>query len=217
MTGEKGLERAIAFAKKLGNPDRGTQILHRLARVYKDQGRYELSKKTYRTLLSMNPAFRNMPGVENEFLAALERDASPEAANTLKMDFWKKYNRKSAWAKSQTDPEAIAMADSLAEKQLYEATIGFHQLALQSNDTAAYARALDVYTDYIRSYPSSVRTSECHYNLAEIEFSLGHYLKAAEEYIAVPRRYPDSKLKETAAWNAIVASQNLLRKEGAIR
>jgi TolA-binding protein len=217
MTGEKGLERAIAFAKKLGNPDRGTQILHRLARVYKDQGRYELSKKTYRTLLSMNPAFRNMPGVENEFLAALERDASPEAANTLKMDFWKKYNRKSAWAKSQTDPEAIAMADSLAEKQLYEATIGFHQLALQSNDTAAYARALNVYTDYIRSYPSSVRTSECHYNLAEIEFSLGHYLKAVEEYIAVSRRYPDSKLKETAAWNAIVASQNLLRKEGAIR
>jgi TolA-binding protein len=217
LTGEKGLERAIAFAKKLGDPDRGSQILHRLARVYKDQGRYDISKKTYRTLLKMNPAFRNMPGVENEFMATLERDLPPEDANRLKIDFWKKYNRKSAWAKAQTDLETIIGADSLAEKQLYEATIGFHQLALQKNDTVAYALALDVYTDFIRAYPKSLRASECHYNLAEIEFSLGEYLKAAEDYIAVSRRYPDSKLRETAAWNAIVASQNQLRKEGVIR
>jgi TolA-binding protein len=217
MTGEKGLERAIAFVKKLGDPDRGSQILHRLARVYKDQGRYDISKKTYRTLLKMNPAFRNMPGVENEFMATLERDLPPEDANRLKIDFWKKYNRKSGWARAQTDLETIIGADSLAEKQLYEATIGFHQLALQKNDTAAYTRALDVYSDFIRAYPKSQRASECHYNLAEIEFSLGEYLKATEDYIAVSRRYPDSKLRETAAWNAIVASQNQLRKEGAIR
>jgi TolA-binding protein len=217
LTGEKGLERAIAFAKKLGDPDRGSQILHRLARVFKDQGRYDLSKKTYRTLLQMNPAFRNMPGVENEFLATLERDLPPEDANKLKIDFWKKYNRKSAWAMSQTELETVIGADSLAEKQLYDATIGFHQLALQKNDTIAYARALEVYTDFIRAYPKSLRASECHYNLAEIEFSLGDYLKAAEDYIAVSRRYPDSKLRETAAWNAIVASQNQLRKEGAFR
>jgi TolA-binding protein len=217
LTGEKGLERAVAFAKKLGDPDRGSQILHRLARVYKDQGRYELSKKTYRTLLKMNPAFRNMPGVENEFLATLERDLPPEEANKLKIDFWKKYNRKSPWAVAQTDIETVIKADSLAEKQLYDATIGFHQLALQKNDTVAYARALDVYTDFIRAYPKSQRASECHYNLAEIEFSLGDYRKAAEDYIAVSRRYPDSKLRETAAWNAIVASQNQLRKEDVIR
>ncbi|MBN1127401.1 MAG: tetratricopeptide repeat protein [Chitinispirillaceae bacterium] len=217
MTGEKGLERATMFAKKLGNPDRGSQILHRLAQVYKDQGRYDISKKAYRTLLKMNPAFRNMPGVENEFLATLERDVTPEEAPLLKIEFWKKYHKGSTWSKAQSDPEAIALADSLAEKQLYEATISFHQLALQKNDTTAYTRALDVYTEFIRAYPRSPRASECHYNLAEIEFSLGNYLKAAEEYIAVSKRYPDSKLRETAAWNAIVASQNNLKKEGVSR
>jgi outer membrane protein assembly factor BamD (BamD/ComL family) len=56
--------------------------------------------------------------------------------------------------------------------------------------------------------------NECHYNLAEILFSTGDYYKAAEEYIAVSKRYPDSKYRETAAWNAIVASQNLLKEEG---
>jgi TolA-binding protein len=135
----------------------------------------------------------------------------------LKLDFYRKYCRGSDWAKTQTDAETILKADSLAENQLYDAAIGYHQMALQKNDTAAYTRALSVYTDFIRAYPKSGRTSECHYNLAEIEFSIGHYRRAAEEYIAVSRRYPDSKFRETAAWNAIVASQNLLKMEGAPR
>jgi TolA-binding protein len=53
--------------------------------------------------------------------------------------------------------------------------------------------------------------------MAEIIFSLGDYERAAEEYIAVSKRYPDSKYRETAAWNAIVASQNLLKKEKPAR
>jgi tetratricopeptide (TPR) repeat protein len=214
LTGEKGLERATLFAKKLGDPERGSQILQRLAKVYRDQGRYELAKKTYRTLLRINPYYRNTPAVESELLAAMERDATPDEANRLKIDFFRKYNSTSEWAAAQPERDAVVGADSLAEKQLYEGAIGYHQMALQKNDTAAYGRALEVYTDFIRAYPKSNRASECHYNLAEIEFSLGRYGKATEEYITVSKRYPDSKFRETAAWNAIVASQNLLKKEG---
>lgn len=217
VTGEKGLERATAFVRKLDDPDRASQILHRLVRVYRDQGRYDMSKKTYRTLLKMNPAYSNMPDVESEFLPTMERDVPPEEAARLKIDFYKKYNRTSDWAKAQTDERAVKKADSLAEARLYDAAIGAHQLALQKNDTATYGRALAVYADFIRAYPKSPHASECHYNLAEIEFSLGDYLKAAQDYIAVSLRYPESKFRETAAWNAIVASQNLLKKEGAIR
>ena len=217
MTGEKGLQRAVTFATKLGDPDRGSEILHRLAKVYMDQGRYDMAKKTYRTLLKMNPTYRNLPVVESELVAAVEREATPEEANQLKAEFFKKYNRKSEWAQMQADAEAVGKADSLAQERLYDAAIGYHQMALQKSDTAAYGRAAAVYTDFIRAYPKSARTSECHYNLAEIEFSLGDYNNAAQDYIAVSKRYPDSKFRETAAWNAIVASQNLLKKEGAIR
>jgi TolA-binding protein len=69
------------------------------------------------------------------------------------------------------------------------------------------------YEEFVKNYPLSPHASECHYNLAEIMFSLGNYQRAAEEYIEVSMRYPGSKYKETAAWNAIVASQNLLKKE----
>ena len=213
-TGQKGLNRAAAFAKKLGDPDRGCQILHRLARVFREQGRYDMAKKTYSLILSSYPNYGQNPRVEAEMLAVLERDAGAgtETSINLKYDYFKKYNRQSAWADRQADT-LRRHADSTAEKMLYDAAISYHQLALQKNNDSLYQRTLATYTDYIGMYSHSPLANECHYNLAEIQFSLGNYRRAAEEYIAVSKRYPDSKYRENAAWNAIVASQNLLKIE----
>lgn len=216
MTGERGLSRAIAFAKKLGDPARGCQILHRLANVYREQGRYDIAIKTYAVILSTFPNYDQNPFVEAELLAVAEREISSGASNDKKYDYFKKYNRKSAWSLVQKERNTQQLADSTAAKMLYDASIGFHQQALQGNDTTLYSAALRTYTDFITYYPISPLANECHYNLAEIHFSLGNYRDAAEDYIAVSKRYPDSKYKETAAWNAIVASQNLLKRE-AIR
>jgi TolA-binding protein len=96
---------------------------------------------------------------------------------------------------------------------LYDAGMAYHQIALQKNDSTYYGRAAAAYRDFIGAYPRSKRANECHYNYAEILFSVGDYHQAAQEYMAVSKRYPDSKYRETAAWNAIVASQNLLKQE----
>lgn len=216
ISGEKGLERAANFVKRFGDPEKGTQILHRLATIYKEQGRFDMSQKTYRALLSLYPDYRQSPQIESELLAVQEKSSTVLESNVRDVDFFKKYNGASDWSKVQTDPKAVAQADSLAQNHLYNAAVSYHQLALQRNDTAFYNTASESYEDFIRHYPKAVRAGECHYNLAEIQFSVGNYQRAAEEYMAVSKRYPDSKYKETAAWNAIVASQNLLKKEGGV-
>jgi TolA-binding protein len=212
ISGEKGLDRAAAFARRLGDAQRGCQILHRLAQVYRDQGRHAMAKKTFEHILSSYPNFTENPAVEAELIAVIERDASTELSIDQKYDYFKKYCRRSAWAQRQPDT-VRAKADSTACSMLYTAAISFHQLALQKNNDSLYRKAIGAYTDYIDLYPATAQANECHYNLAEIQFSLGNYRQAAEEYIAVSRRYPDSKYRETAAWNAIVASQNLLKLE----
>jgi TolA-binding protein len=176
-----------------------------------------MAKRTYRTLLSMYPDNPRSPMVESELLAVLERDLPMEEINERKVSLFRKYNNKSAWARSIEDRDLVAEADSVAAHQLYDASLSYHQLGLQNNDSAAYASAAELYESYIHHYPTSPRANECHYNLAEILFSLGDYFRAAEEYMAVSKRYPDSKYRETAAWNAIVASQNLLRQEEEAR
>jgi TolA-binding protein len=214
ITGERGLDRAANFVKRFGDPAKGTQILHRLAIIYKDQGRFDMAQKTYRTLLKMYPDYKQSPLIESELLTVMEKNSNVDESNIRNEEFFNKYNKNSEWAKAQTDPRAIAKADSLALGHLYDAAVSYHQLALQKSDTLLYTTAAQSYEEFIRNYPKAKQAGECHYNLAEIQFSLGNYQRAAEEYIAVSKRYPESRYKETAAWNAIVASQNMLKKEG---
>jgi len=212
VSGERGLEKALAFAKKIDNMDRGCMILHRLAQVYREQGRHDMAKKTFQAILKTFPAYSRNHIIEAELLATIERDETTEKSTAIKYGYYKKYNASAPWAATQPDSIPL-LADSTASRMLYDAAISYHQLALQKSIDTLYGYALKTYTDFITSYPQSPLANECHYNLAEIQFSLGNYLKSAEEYIAVSKRYPDSKYKETAAWNAIVASQNLLKSE----
>ncbi len=214
VTGEKGLKRAARFVTKFGDERRGSQILHRLAKVYREQGRFDMAKKTCRTLLSMYPDNPTNYLVESELLAVLERDADLAKTAEMKIAYFEKYSSESEWAGMQADTTITTRADSAAAHHLYDAALSLHQNALQNNDSTEYGAAADAYRKFIRAYPLSMHANECHYNLAEILFSLGNYQQAAEEYMAVSIRYPDSKYRETAAWNAIVASQNLLRLEG---
>ncbi|MBN1600801.1 MAG: tetratricopeptide repeat protein [Chitinispirillaceae bacterium] len=216
-TGSKGLDRAVAFANRINDNSKSCRILQRLASVYNDQGRYDMSRKTLETILKMNPEYSGNPQVDYSLITLTERDESPLEVNQKKFEFYKKYTLHSKWTSSQKDSAFRARTDSLAERMLYSCAIGFHQLALQKSDTEHYKDALNAYKEYIRTYPGKSSANECHYNLAEIQFSIGNYKEAAEEYIAVSKRYPESKYKETAAWNAIVASQNYLKQESSTK
>ncbi len=212
VTGEKGLQRALLFAEKLKDAQKGYRILHRLASVFREQGRYETAKKTYMSMLRMYPEYPKSPVVESELVKLLEREPAANDVNGARIKIYEKYNRNGEWVKGQSE-EIKREADSIAQKQLYEAAIGYHQRALQKNDSGDYQNAMNAYREMITVYPESMVANECHYNLAEILFAIGNYYQAAEEYMAVTRRYPDSKYREPAAWNAIVASQNLLKME----
>lgn len=212
VTGQKGLQRALLFAEKLNDDEKGCRILQRLASVFREQGRYEIAKETYTSTLRLYPGYPKSPIVESELVKLVEREPAVNDINGMKRNIYEKYNHNSEWAKTQSE-EIQREADSIAQKQLYEAAIGYHQEALQKNDSGIYQNAMSAYREMITVYPASTVANECHYNLAEIQFAIGNYYEAAEEYMAVTRRYPDSKYRETAAWNAIVASQNLLRME----
>jgi TolA-binding protein len=216
-TGPKGLDRAVSFVKRLNDNTKGSRILERLAMVFKDQGRYDMASKTLESILALNPDYSGSPQVAYNLITLQERELPPQVINQKKFEFYKKYSMNSAWTSDRSDSLLRISTDSLAERMLYNSAIGFHQIALQKNNTDLYNNALQAYKEYIHSYPSSPSANECHYNLAEIQFSIGNYREAAEEYMAVSKRYPDSKYKETAAWNAIVASQNLLKQENSAK
>ncbi|MGD9202351.1 MAG: tetratricopeptide repeat protein, partial [Chitinispirillia bacterium] len=179
IAGDNGLKRAVTFCKKLDDEIKSTQILHRLGDVYDKQGRYSIAIKTYKTLLEMYPNYKLSPLVEASLIKSKSRTLSIIEMSKLKIDFFEKYNRRGKWARSQNDTIIITFADSIAASQLYDASVAFHQVALQKNAKSAYERALESYRLFIEFYKFLPDANECHYNLAEVLFSMGDYYKAA--------------------------------------
>jgi tetratricopeptide (TPR) repeat protein len=214
LMSDKGLKKAVTFCQKQGDSQKGSQILHRLGDIYEKQGKDKLAVKSYNKLMDMYPLYTKVPAVESSLIKIEGKNLTRDQINKLKIDLFHRYNSKGKWARKQSDPAAVRFADSIAANELYESAINYHQTALLKNDRHSYTKAMKTYKEYVKFYPASPLTNKCHYNFAEILFSIGEYYEAAEEYIVVSKKYPDSEYKETAAWNAIVASQNLLKQEG---
>jgi TolA-binding protein len=212
-----GLKKAKRFVRKVRNPYIGSKILHKLGDVYYEQLKYNNAIATFKTLKETYPGYRELPGVMYSVIECFEQKGQERdfiAANAGRRLLFERYNHTSEWTKQMDDTAAVSIADSLAERCLIEAASYTYSLALEKKNKDMYRQVIDMYWDYLKAYPHKEKAAECHYYIAEILFGTGDYLEAAKQYMEVSRRYRKSKYCETAAMNAIVAAQNLLKQEG---
>jgi len=215
-TGVVGLKKARRFVRKIRNQYIGSKILHKLGDVYREQLKYGLAITTYRTLRSLFPNYREMPRVWYSMIEAFEQRGGPGDFNKAmegRESLFQRYNRNSKWAQGVQDTSALAIADSIAEQAIIEAAGLIYSRALETKNKDQLRKVMDLYWEYIKTYPNRKRAGECHYYIAEILFGAGDYLEAAREYMEVSKKYRKSKYAETAAMNAIVAAQNLIKAE----
>jgi len=210
-----GLQKARRFVKKIRNDQLGARILHRLGDVYKDQFKYANAIETYKELKNLYPQYAEIPKAMYGIIECYEQKGQFGTANEGRRQLFARYNRNSEWAHSLKDTVAQRIGDSIAEQSLLEAASYTYSQALEKKDKDFYRQVIDMYWDYIKTYPERDKASECHYYIAEILFGTGEYLEAAQQYMAVSQKYRHSKYCETAAMNAVVAAQNLLKQEGA--
>ncbi|MBL8025161.1 MAG: hypothetical protein JNL74_02050, partial [Fibrobacteres bacterium] len=169
--------------------------------------------ETYKALKSEYPEYRDLPFVMASVIDCYEQKGQIPAANEGRRQLFLRYNRNSEWAKAVHDSAAVRIGDSLSEIALLDAASYTYSMAIEKKSTDLYRQAVDYYWDYIKTYPEKEKAGDCHYTIAEILFGEGNYLEAAKQYMEVSRRYKNSRYRETAAMNAIVSAQQLLKKE----
>ncbi len=208
-----GLKKAKLFVKKIRNAYVSSKILHRLGDVYREQLKFVNALETYKDLKAMYPNYAELPVVAYSSIECYEQKGQFLPANEARRELFRIYNHNSEWAGKVKDPASVHLGDSLAEQALLEAASYTYSMALEKKNKDIYRQVIDMYWDYIKTYPEKNKASECHYYIAEILFGSGDYSEAAKQYIEVSRKYKTSKYRETAAMNAIVAAQNLLKQE----
>ncbi len=210
------LSKAKKFVNKINDESKGAKIMWKLAKVYLAHGTSKsigLAREAYQTILDMFPDYADNSKIEMELMQTYEKQGKLAKANKIRIGIFKKYNRNGSWVQNQKDETVKAFADSIAKVALFDAANSYILEAAQSSSVSLYRKALRAYKKYVETYDKKdPKTQECHYNVAEIMFSLGQYQNAAQEYVKVSRLYGQGKQKEVAAWNAIVSAQNYQKK-----
>jgi cellulose synthase operon protein C len=219
-SGDGGLKQSKAFADKLGDSRLGAKLLHRMAVIYTQAGRMDRSKRALEALMNGYKDYEKMPEAIMELGRAYEKEQNYNKAAEVREKIFRLYCRNSDWYKKVASADARANADSVSEMAielvarhyLYEAK----QLASATGDGAHtrenYLRkAISAYEGFLSIYPENKNRAKYNYQEAEAYYSLEDFGAAAKKYMQVSKT-AELKLRKAAAYNAIVAAQEMLKK-----
>lgn len=219
-SGDGGLKQSKAFADKLGDTRLGAKLLHRMAVIYTQAGRLDRAKRALESLLNGYPDYERMPEAILELARAYEKEQNYPKAAEVREKIFRLYCRNGEWYKRLARQESRQLADSVSEQAielvarhyLYEA----RQLDGAAGESARVRgtllrKAIDAFETFLSIYPENKNKARYNYQEAEAYYSLEDYAAAAKKYMLVSRM-GDAKLKQAAAYNAIVAAQELMRK-----
>ncbi len=219
-SGDGGLKQSKAFAEKLGDAYLGAKLLHRMAVIYRQQGRLDRSKHALEALLDGYPDYDRMPEAIMELGLAYEKEQNYQRAAEVREKIFRLYCRNGEWYKKIKAKESKEIADSVSQAAIELVARHYLYEAKQLKDANGpgkltretyFRKAISAYEAFLAIYPENPNRAKYNYQEADAYYSLEEYSAAVKKYIEVSA-IGDKKLKMTAAYNAIVAAQEMLKK-----
>jgi len=225
-SGEGGWKEGVDFADRFGNPRVGSELLHKMALIYLQQGRLDRARRALESLLKTYPGYSKAPEVIMDLAQAFDKGQDFEQGAVLRERVLRSYQPGSEAYQAVSDKNRRIELDTLVQNACAMAA-RHHLLEARKipagatgvegeNKARHYRKALALLELWRKAYPMDPRGVKNLYQQAEILFSLGEYGGAARKYIEVSRK-GDGPLRMTAAYNAIVSAQELKkRSEGEV-
>jgi cellulose synthase operon protein C len=221
-----GLQRALDFYKGRENEPHVREVFQRLGDIYFDQTKYQDAIAVYKTLLTKWPYYSDAPKVQDRIVHAYEKDRNLVAAAHEREALGRLYSKGTEWYQHNRDnPDALAVAQELAEDALLTAATNVHAAAQackgkwQENqkDTVKleeckklYATAAELYDKYLISYPNSKRVYEFSAFYADALYYSGQLEAAIKAYKTVRDSILDNRYQEDAAFRMIKAYEEII-------
>ena len=223
---ETGLQRATAFYKGREDEPHVREVFQRLGDIYFDSTKYAEAIAVYKTLLSKWPDYTDAPRVQDKIVRSYERDRNLIAAAKEREALGRNYTKGSAWyEKNKDNPEALAVAQQLAEDALLTAATNVHAGAQacktkwQENQKdlkkleeckALYRTAAELYEKYLAAYPNSKRSYEFSAFYADALYYSGQLPQAIVAYQTVRDSQLDNRYQEDSAFRMIKAYEEII-------
>ena len=202
-TGASPLSVARAFYSRTGERAHEGKIYERLADVLMQQARYTDAIAVYEELITRwpnepkNPTFLWTVAKLYRSLDVPDVEAAQNTITRLNDVF----NRDSAWANAnRNNPDALAVADGYIEESLAQVAIDLHEAAGKTGDLSKYARASELYSQYLNKFPFAQDYYEIQWYLADTLRKSSRLKEAEAEYIQLLKG-KDHPYRDGALWD----------------
>ena len=220
-----GLQRAQDFYKGRENEPHVREVFQRLGDIYFDSTKYAEAIAVYKVILNKWPYYTEAPRVQEKIIRSYERDRNLIAAAKEREALGRNYTKGSDWyQKNRDNPEALAVAQQLAEDALLTAATNVHagaqackSKAQETKDVrkgeeckAMYRTAAELYEKYLAAYPNSKRSYEFSAFWADALFYSGQLPQAIAAYQTVRDSQLDNRYQEDASFRMIKAYEEII-------
>ncbi len=223
---ETGIQRAMSFYKGREQESHVREVFQRLGDIYFDSTKYAEAIAVYKALLTKWPDYTDAPRVQDKIVRSYERDRNLIAASKEREALGRNYTKGSAWyEKNKDNPEALAVAQQLAEDALLTAATNVHAGAQacktkwQENQKdlkkleeckTLYRTAAELYEKYLAAYPNSKRSYEFSAFYADALYYSGQLPQAIVAYQTVRDSQLDNRFQEDSAFRMIKAYEEII-------
>lgn len=191
---------AQRFYGDVGKREYEAKVYKKLADVLTQQARYEESVAVYRYIQDRWPNDPENPTYQWTLATLYMSMVPPQAdkAQAAIAELNSLYNDESAWWEAnRANPDAQAVARSFIEQSLAAVATQVHDQAGQTQDPADFARAADLYAQYLAKFPFARDYYEVQWYLAQTRLFSGDKDAAEREYAQLYKA-GDHHFKEAA-------------------
>ncbi|MCK6528900.1 tetratricopeptide repeat protein [Myxococcota bacterium] len=208
---EGDLEEAKEYFTKYGQKKYYRDMLKRLASVYGEQGKIDLSVETYRTLIKEEPLAKDNPEYQNAIIKAMwSRDRFNDAQVEIDR-LVSEYGKGSRWSQANADDRSsMEQANEYIERNLRTVAVDAHQQALKRKSQQLLEMAEVNYDKYLSYFPDSKNSYEMRFWYAEVLYKLQKYDVATGQYEKVVEQDGKGKYLKDSASNTIFAIEKYI-------
>lgn len=213
---ENGWQRARDYFTKVMSEEEAYVKLRMLGDLYVGQSKLVEAESLFRHFIERERTTKNIPEYF-EILVSMARSTNDiPALDGLVAEMLEFFKPNGTWRTvNKNDPDSLAAADTLTERNLYFVANHYHVEAQKQKKNDLYRTAGDRYATYLSRFSDSKVSYEVNFWYAEILYDVvKDYAKASEQYQRVIERDTKGDFVEEAALGVIYSTKELMVKEG---
>jgi len=205
---KNGVKDAYTFFRNIGGRHYEYEIMSKICELYIMADKTKDVKASINFVLLKYPYEPENPVLQDKLINDLKKYAKYSNTSEELDKMIKLFGEGSVWReKNKDNSNAIITADSLIVKQIISAALLHQEKGDRTGNRSEYIAAAKLYYDFLKRRTGDPLVIGVRYNYAQVLFSLGNYVGALNEYMAVQQNSTEEQYREKSSFGVVISWQ----------